>query len=219
MATAAFEVMGYFQEVITERRATPEIERSDVLSEALTWKIDGESIPDQDLLSFCLLLFMAGLDTVTAQLSYAFHHLGTHPADRERLAADPSLAPKAVEEFLRVYPIVQTGRKVTEDVNFHGLELKAGDQVVFPLAATGRDPGQYERATEVDLDREVTRHVSFGAGPHRCLGAHLARQELKVALEVWHERIPHYALVEGASIAEHAGGVYGLDRLPLIWTR
>jgi cytochrome P450 len=219
MATAMFEVMGYFQEIIGERRATPETARKDVLSEALTWEIDGEPIPDQDLLSFCLLLFMAGLDTVTAQLSYAFLHLSTHPDDRDRLVADPALIPTAVEEFLRVYPIVQTGRKVTQDFTFHGLDLKEGDMVVFPLAATGRDPGQYANATTVDLDREVTRHVSFGAGPHRCLGSHLARQELKVALEVWHEKIPNYAFVGGSDITEHAGGVYGLDTLPMTWTR
>jgi cytochrome P450 len=214
---AMFEVRNYFQEIINERRATPDIERNDILSEALTWQIQGANIPDDDMLSFCLLLFLGGLDTVTSQLTYIFLHLATHEHDRSRLRAEPALVPKAVEEFLRVYPVVQLGRKVVRDFDFHGLSLKAGDMVQFPLAAAGRDPNQYERATEFDLDREVTRHVSFGAGPHRCIGSHLARKELQIALEVWHERMPNYTIAEGFVLSEHAGSVFALDELTLNW--
>ena len=158
---------------------------------------------------------MAGLDTVSNQLSYGLLHLATHPADRARIVTDPGLIPKAVEEILRVYPIVQTARKATQDFDFHGCPIKAGDMAAFPLAFAGRDETAYPNAREVDLDREVTRHLSFGGGPHRCLGSHLARQEMVVVLEEWHKRIPNYE-VAGQPI-EHGGQVFGVDSLKLTW--
>ena len=86
----------------------------------------------------------------------------------------------------------------------------------FSLAFAGRDENAYPRAREVDLDRGVTRHLSFGAGPHRCLGSHLARQEMMVVLEEWHARIPDYEVV-GEAI-EHGGQVFGVDSLNLTWS-
>jgi len=171
------------------------------------------------VLSCLLLLFMAGLDTVTSQLSYSFLHLATHEADRARLAADPGLVPHAVEELMRAYPIVQTARRATRDIEFHGCPVKAGDMVAFPLGMAGRDAKEYPGAKQVDLDREVTRHISFGAGPHRCLGSHLARQELAVALHEWHKLIPDYRVADPARVVEHSGGVYSLEALPLAWDR
>src|SRR3546814_17187370 len=96
---------------------------------------------------------MAGLDTVAAQLSYGMHHLATNPADRERLLADPSLMPSAVEEVLRTFPIVQTARKVTTDTDFHGCPVRAGDMVVFPLASAHRAEPAFPGATDFQLDR------------------------------------------------------------------
>src|SRR6185312_3365238 len=107
--------------------------------------------------------------TVASQLSYSFLHLATHEADRRRIAADPSLIPAAVEEFLRAYPIVQTGRKATRDTVFHGCPIKKGEVIELPLAMANRDPREHERAGAVDLDAPRPRHISFGAGPHRCL--------------------------------------------------
>lgn len=208
-------VMGYFSELIKQRRDKREPDADDIVSKAIDWTIDGEPIGDMDLLNCLLLLFMAGLDTVSNQLSYALLHLATHSADRARIVADPGLIPKAVEEVLRVYPIVQTARKATQDFDFHGCPIKAGDMAAFPLAFAGRDEKAYPNAREVDLDRGVTRHLSFGGGPHRCLGSHLARQEMVVVLEEWHKRIPDYEVV-GTPI-EHGGQVYGIDELKLAW--
>jgi cytochrome P450 len=160
-------------------------------------------------------LIQQRLDTVSNQLSYAMLHLATHPADRARIVAEPELIPKAVEELLRVYPIVQTARKATQDMDFHGCPVKAGDMASFSLAFAGRDAEAYPDARTVDLDRGVTRHLSFGGGPHRCLGSHLARQELAVVLEEWHKRIPNYE-VSGQPI-EHGGQVFGVDSLNLTW--
>jgi cytochrome P450 len=165
-----------------------------------------------------LLLFMAGLDTVASQLSFVFRHLATVPADRQRLLADPSLVPAAVEEMLRAYAIVRLGRKVTRDTDFHGCPLKVGDMVAMSLAFASRDEGIFTDAADVKIDRDVFRNVAFGTGPHRCLGSHLARRELIAAVEEWHKRIPEYSVPSGAEIVEHSGnGVYGLDLLPLRW--
>jgi cytochrome P450 len=214
---AMMEVMGYFQGLITERRDDPSSRGDDIVSHAINWEIDGEPAKDEDVLSCMLLLFMAGLDTVAAQLSYSFFHLATHDDDRKRLIDDPTLVPGAVEELLRAYPIVQTARKATQDFEFHGCPVKTGDMVSFPLGMAGRDPNEYDDAREVSLDRENPRHISFGAGPHRCLGSHLARQELVVALQEWHKLIPDYRISDLDAVVEHSGGVYSIEKLPLAW--
>lgn len=214
---AMVQVMQYFGGLIAERRDRGATGGTDIISAALTWEIDGEPVTDDDLLSCLLLLFMAGLDTVAAQLSYGMHHLATHPGDRDRLVADTSLVDPVVEEVLRTFPIVQTARKVTTDTEFHGCPVHAGDMVVFPLGSANRDEQAFPNATVFQLDRGPSRHIAFGAGPHRCLGSHLARQEMAIALEEWHRRIPAYRLDPDRPALEHGGGVYGLDSLPLVW--
>jgi cytochrome P450 len=144
------------------------------------------------------------------------YDLALHPETRRRVVQDASEIPKLVEEVLRVYPIVQMARKVTEDVDFHGCPLKTGDMALFPLSAVGRDQQRFANAATVDLDRGTTRHLAFGAGPHRCLGSHLARQEMTILLEEWHRRIPDYEVV--STPTEHSGGVHGLNELRLQWT-
>jgi cytochrome P450 len=211
---AMLAVMGYFSELIEEKRANPS---DDLLSSSLNWKIDGQPIPLEDLLSWCLLMFMAGLDTVSIQLSYAFWYLGGQPDDRARIARDPSVIPAAVEEFLRFFAFVAPARKVMEDVEFHGCPLKKGDMVFVPLSGATRDPARFEHAATLQIDRSDNNHVAFGAGPHRCLGSNLARRELRVALEEWHRVIPDYQLTEGVEVTEHGGGLYGIDRLELSW--
>jgi cytochrome P450 len=211
---AMLAVMGYFSELIEEKRANPS---DDLLSSSLAWTIDGKPIPMEDLLSWCLLMFMAGLDTVSIQLAYAFWHLAGHADDRSRIAGDPSVIPSAVEEFLRYFAFVAPARKVMQDTDFHGCPLKTGDMVFVPLSGATRDPARFEDAASVRIDRAQNNHIAFGSGPHRCLGSHLARQELRVALEEWHRVIPEYRLTEGVEVTEHGGGLYGIDRLELSW--
>ncbi len=207
------EVMGYFQALITQRRAAP---LDDLLSAALSWQIRDEPIPDDDLLSWCLLMFMAGLDTVSIQLGYSFLHLAQTPADRQRIVADPSLVPSAVEELLRAFTFVNLGRKAMADTVVAGCPIRAGERVWAPLGAANRDPQAFERPTDVIIDRAPNNHVAFGLGPHRCLGSHLARRELRVALEEWHLRIPEYRVDDSVNVTEH-GGMFGLDSLALRW--
>lgn len=210
---AMMAVVGYFSELIAERRATP---RDDMLSFVVAQQIDGAPIPDQDLLDFCLLMFMAGLDTVAAQLTYNFWHLATHDDDRRRLVADPSLWPNAIEELLRYYAFVTPSRKATQDTVIAGCPIKAGQMVHLPLAPANRDPREFADAHRVVIDRAANRHIAFGAGPHRCLGAHLAREELMTAMTMWHARIPDYRLEPGFEVREH-GGQVGIESLRLEW--
>ncbi|BBU21168.1 cytochrome P450 [Mycobacterium xenopi] len=137
----------------------PNPDADDIVSKAIGWTIDGAPVSDGDLLSCQLLLFMAGLDTVASQLSYAMLHLATHPADRARIVADRQVIPRAVEELLRVYPIVQTARKPTRDMDFHGCPVKAGDMAAFPMAAAGRDETADPDARRVEFNRGITRHL------------------------------------------------------------
>lgn len=217
-AAAMTEVTGYFAELIEERRGNPAARGDDIVSHAIEWEIDGRKPSDEELLSCMLLLFMAGLDTVAAALSYSLYHFATHPADRRRIVADPSRVPLAVEELLRAYPIVQAARKAVQDTEFHGCPIKKGEMVVFPLAMANRDPQTFPRGGTVDLDAARPRHIAFGAGPHRCLGSHLARQELTVALQEWHRLIPDYEIHDESMVTESTGGVYSLERLPLRWS-
>jgi cytochrome P450 len=210
---AMMTVMGRFATLIAERREDP---RDDIISKAIHYTIDDEPVSDADLLSFSLLMFMAGLDTVSVSLGWSFLHLASNPQDRARIAADPGMLPTAIEEFLRAYAIVVPSRKVTKDVEIQGCPMKAGDMVLIPINAATRDDVAFPDGQSVDITRKPNNHIGFGAGPHRCLGSHLARREMKIAMEEWHRRVPEYRLAEGAQMME-AGGQLGLNTLPLVW--
>jgi cytochrome P450 len=204
----------YLGELINARREEP---RDDLVTYLTRAKVDDRPLTDMELLAISFLLYMAGLDTVAGMLTYIFRHLAGHPDHRKTLREHPESIPDAVEEFLRYYAIVTTSRFVTRDVEFAGCPMRAGDRVVLPTAASNRDPQQIADADKFILDRPQNRHLSFGAGPHRCLGSHLARVELAVAIEEWHRRIPDYWIEPGANITQHVAGVAGLDTLPLVW--
>ncbi|MCU1454188.1 MAG: Cytochrome [Acidimicrobiales bacterium] len=211
---AAIEIVGHLAAGLEARRAEP---RDDLLSQLLAAEVDGEPIGELELYAMTFLLYLAGLDTVANVLAYSFWHLAEHPDQRQALLDDPGDWPVAIEELMRLYSIATTVRVVTRDVEYAGCPMKAGDRVVLPTAAAGRDPAQFERAGELVADRKPNRHLAFGGGPHRCVGAHLARLELRVAMEEWHARIPHYRLAEAATIHEHVGPVAGPDHVPLVW--
>lgn len=212
------EVMGYLWDLVQQRKDSPDPGREDIISHAHEWVVDGEPPTDQDILLCCLTMFQAGLDTVNSTLSYFFHHLATHPSDRQRIVADPAVIPRAVEELLRAYPIARLGREVAQDTEVAGCPMKQGDMVLLTTMSAARDPEAYPEPDVVDFDRENTRHVAFGAGPHRCIGSHIARRELAVALQEWHARIPDYTLDDDAGpVRERSGQMCGLATVPLRW--
>jgi hypothetical protein len=161
------------------------------------------------------LLLIAGIDTTWSAIGASLWHLARVPADRRRLAAEPGLLPVAMEEFLRAYAPVTMARLVREDMRWRGADMKAEDWILLSFPAANRDPAQFDRAGEVVIDREVNRHAAFGLGIHRCVGSHLARMELRVALQAWLERIPEFTLGDPAAVTWAAGQVRGPRTLPV----
>lgn len=217
-ALVAFgEVRDYFIDLIADRRRTPRDPEHDFASHLLASSVDGEPMPDEDVLNIFNQLVLAGLDTVKSALSYSMLHLATHDADRRRIVDEPSIIPSAIEEFLRAYPLVMEGRKLSQDIDFHGVPMRAGEMVMLALPTVMHDPDEYDRPDEVLIDREKNNHLSFGGGPHRCLGSHLARMEMAVGLEEWHRRIPDYRLACPVDEVIERGGQLSLRSLPLVW--
>ena len=207
-------IYGYLRELIAARRARP---GDDVISRLVSADIDGRPVTDDELLEMAFLLYVAGMDTVAGTLSYVVAHLAVHPADRRLLAEDPGRIPVAVEEFLRYYSIASPARVVQRDHELAGCPVRAGDRVVLATWPANRDPRRFDQAGDFVIDRTPNRHCAFGAGIHRCVGAHLARLELRVALEEWLRVIPDFEIEPGARLTQHVAGAAGLDTLPLRW--
>jgi cytochrome P450 len=213
---AGVKILGYLEDLVTRREAEGPDTTDDILSVLLRARVDDRPLDHDELLDYAFMLFIAGLDTVTAMLSFTFQCLGERPDLQRRLVAEPELVPPAVEELLRAHAIVNTARIVTQDVSFAGVEMAAGDKVLLATALASRDEEEFPSATEIVIERQGNRHLAFGAGPHRCLGSHLARLEVRIAIDELLDRIPTFRLAPEPIVA-HGGGVLGIDRLPIEW--
>jgi cytochrome P450 len=219
MTNALAGIREYWVAALDERRGEPEPREGDLASHLLHATFDDRPLTDAELLDMLTVLVLAGLDTTRATLGYIFWHLAMHPEQRQRLVDEPELIPSAVEEALRFYPIVfGDGRKVTRDAEFYGVQLKQGDMVYALVAGANRDPRAYERADEFVLDRKRNNHMGFANGPHRCLGMHLARRELQIAVQEWLRVIPDFRIATDEELSERGGGaMMTLTKLPLVW--
>lgn len=217
---AAAWITAYFDKKVDERLADPGDPEVDLLTRIITTEVPGQGkIMDRDQILNCMMtLMLAGLDTTRSALGYIFHHLANDPKMRARLIADSSLWPRFIEEAVRLYSlIIEDGRISKVDVDFHGLDIKKGDMLWLGLASANRDPRKFENPDVFDMDREnLSHHVGFGIGQHRCIGMHLARAELVIALEEWHKQIPDYRVADGVELRER-GGQLKLMSLPLEW--
>ncbi len=216
MTAAWGELAAYWTDMLADRRAHPLDPEVDFVTMMSTASLGDAPMPDIDIIDIMVTLTLGSLDTLKSQLGWQLWHLATHPADRRRIAEDPSLIPSAVEEFLRAYPIVSMARKVTRDVDFHGCPMKKDDMVLLTIQAATRDPRVFPDADEVIIDRTPNRHIAFGASEHRCLGSHLARTELQLAIEEWIRLIPEFS-VDGDEPLMAKGGQVALLELPLVW--
>jgi len=189
---AAREVVDYFDDLL---RAGPgEADGHDLISQLHRARIDGRPLTQGELISYCYLLFVAGLDTTAWAIRSSLWHLARHPEDAERLRREPGLIPVAAEEFLRTMsPVQAMARTCRADTEIRGRQIKAGDRVVLVFGAGNRDPDSYESPDEIQIGREANRHLSFGAGIHRCLGSNLGRRELVVALEEFLCGVPGFS--------------------------
>jgi cytochrome P450 len=216
---AGLTVAGYFQKVIEDRRSNP---RDDATSTLINTEVelpDGTRVlQDQELILMFYLLLMGGLHTVQGSLAWAIVHLVNNPTQRDLITADPAVIPKAVEEILRIEAAVAAGRRATRDVELGGVSIAKGDQLLLMLCSANRDPDAFPDPADFDINRSPNRHLSFGAGVHRCLGSHLGRVELTIALEELHRRIPDYQLVESDPPVFHSTQVRGCLRMPITFT-
>lgn len=207
----AHAISDYFRAAIADRRAAPD---GSLLSAMVRAEMTGRPFTETELLGISHLLLLGGLDTVTASLDCMISFLATHPEHRRQLVEDPSRTPAAVEELLRwLTPVMVILRSVQEDVRVRDVELRAGDAVTLVLGAANSDEDVFG-AVDADFTRDANRHVAFGAGHHFCLGAHLARLELRVALEELHARIPDYRFPDGFE-PHFSTGIRQADPLPL----
>ena len=181
-------------------------------------EVDGHRLTPEDVIDIGYLFFLAGLDTVTASLDCMLAYLAQHPEQRQQLVDDPSLIPHAVEEMLR-WETPGAGRHPHHHAGHRARRLPdraKGKPVSVMLGSANTDERAWERPDEVDFHREVNKHIAFGGGAHRCLGSHLARMELRVALEEWHLAVPDYRLPEGIEL-RYSQGLRSIDNLELIW--
>jgi cytochrome P450 len=200
------KILNFFTTQLEDRKKNP---REDDLITDLLNSGDKYPVTDQYVLGVCNLMLVAGIDTTWSAIGSSLWHLAQHPEHCKQLRDNPDLWPTAVEELLRAYSPVTMARIVDRDIEFQGCPMKAGDRILMAFPAANRDPRQFEHPDQVILDREHNRHVAFGSGIHRCAGSNLARLELRVALQVWLERIPEFSLVDPKSVTWAGGQVHG----------
>jgi cytochrome P450 len=211
---AGSDITAYFSAALDEQARTP---GDGLLATIATGRVDDRPLTRAEQLGICHLLLLGGLDTVTATLDCALAYLAGNPEQRHRLLDNPDGAAGAVEELLRwETPVMMVVRIIKTDAELAGVQLHAGDHAVILLGSANLDE-EFPEADRVEFARETNRHLSFGAGPHRCLGSHLARLELRVALEEWHRRIPDYRIPEGTEI-HFSPGIRQAHALPLAWS-
>jgi cytochrome P450 len=211
---AGHSIERYFVDALAEKRKNPD---DRLLTRIAHGEVDGRPLTDAEQLGMCHLLLLGGLDTVTATLDCMITYLARHPDRRQAVVDDPDLVEPVIEELLRHQtPVMMLPRVIAQDAELAGVKLTAGDSATLMIGAANCDRTEFENATEVQLDRTANRHLAFGGGPHRCLGSHLARLELKVALQEFHKRIPVYEIREGTEV-HFSPGIRQADHLPLVF--
>jgi cytochrome P450 len=209
----AASIYEYFESVIDARQKEP---RDDLMSGFLETEIDGEKLTREEILDISFLFLIAGLDTVTASLDCIFAFLASNPDHRRQIVEDPAIIPAAVEELLRwETPVVGVPRLAATDTVLGGCPVQKGRVVTLLLGSANTDDAEFGDGDAVRFERDPNRHLAFGGGIHRCLGSHLARQELRVALREWHKRHPDYRVKPGVELA-YTAGIRSIDHFPMI---
>jgi cytochrome P450 len=209
-------IYDFFDQEIAKRRDSP---GADVISQFAMGVVDGERMSHEQMQDVGFLFILGGLDTVTSTLDCAIAHLGRDPALRDQLVADPARVPAAIEELMRLHtPVMQVLRVVKQPHEMHGVKMEPGDSVMVMIGAADTDPDEFGAEAEIaDFDRERNRHLAFGGGAHRCLGSHLARFELRIALEELHRRLPDYVVPADAEL-NYSPGIREIEKLPVEFT-
>ncbi len=211
---AGYELGEYVMKAYQERREKP---GEDLLSMVLHGSFQGRPLNHDELLGMGLLLFLGGLDTVSSTMAFVMLFLGRNPEHYRQLVQDPSIIPAAVEELIRAHSVASVLRGVRADTEYFGIQFKQNDKLFFLTQVYGMDARRVEDPLRVDFSRPVSPHLGFGAGPHRCIGSHLARTEVRIFLEEWTRRIPSFTVAVDGDIRTRGGHVWSPIALPLAW--
>jgi len=189
---ASEDLRVYFAQISDQRRADP---RDDVISDLVHAELDGEKLDEDEILSFLRLLLPAGAETTYRATGNFLYGLLTHPEQFQALRDDRSLMTQAIEESVRwESPLLITSRRALTEVDVAGVAIPAGAEIVNSVGAANHDETRWEHPDEFDIFREQIPHISFGAGPHMCLGMHLARMEMRLTVERLMDRLPDLRL-------------------------
>lgn len=212
--TGVNDLTKFLTNIVEERRAKP---GDDLISMILRGRrANGTPLTEKEVLGAATFIFMAGLDTVAAMIAFVLEFLARNPGHYKQLTDNPAKIADAVEELMRVSGVAMPERGVVKDTVFNGIEFHKGDRVVYLLQISGMTDPSVDDPYTVNFNRDVSSHLVFGSGAHRCLGSHLARVEIRVFLEEWVKRIPSFRL--GAEeIPVHGGTVWIPQQLPLVW--
>jgi len=214
MNSANQGILDYVAPVVDARLGKP---GKDLISRTINTKVNGQEMTKDQMVSLIALLLLAGLDTVVNFLSFFMEFLGRNPSYVKQLTERPALLNRSVEELLRRFPLVCIGRILTKDLERDGVVLKEGDMVLLPTPLVGLDEQENDDPWTLDFQRKRISHATFGYGPHRCAGLHLARLEVKVTLEEWLKRIPEFRVAPGTHPVYQSGIVAAVDDLILEW--
>jgi len=203
----------YFRGLLPERRAHP---KADLLSLLIAAEEQGDKLSEGELLTMCLLLFIAGHETTVNLIGNGTLALLQHPDQMKKLGSDPALIPLAIEELLRYdSPVQRTARITNTEVEIQGRKIPSGSMVVAAIGAANRDPSHFADPDRLDIARAENRHLAFGFGIHFCLGAPLARVEGQIALGTLLRRMPALALQTGIPDWRESSTLRGLKTLPV----
>jgi cytochrome P450 len=214
MAEAMGLISSYLKEVIAEKAEHPD---DRVISRIVHATVDNRPMSPPEIFGFVIFLFIGGLDTVFATLNNIWLWLAKNPDPCREIIEEPDNIGSQIEELLRVFSVTFSGRMLAQDYEMRGVKMKKGDRVTAVLPACNYDPDVFPDPTRVDFQRPRKPTLAFAGGVHSCMGAHLARLEIKVALQEWLRRIPHFTLKPGTTIEYRPGGVVGPEQVPLIW--
>lgn len=204
----------YVRPIVAERMGK---DGDDLITVMVNSQIDGEPMSDDNTLGLISLLLLGGLDTVVNFLCFMMIYLARHPAKVEELRSDPLKLMRSAEEMFRRFPVVSDARMVAMDMRYQGVDLKQGEMILLPTALHGLEETSNPDPWTLDPARKGISHSTFGAGPHRCAGMHLARMEVIVTLQEWLSRIPAFRLKDDSAPVYRAGIIAAVDNVPLAW--
>ncbi|GLK43280.1 MULTISPECIES: cytochrome P450 [Novosphingobium] len=213
MQAALRGVLDFLRAFIAEKEREPD----DHLVSAIVHGRIGDRAPTEDeKIGMVWFLWLGGLDTVAATIAQMFRRMALQPEIQRAIRERPELINGAVEEFLRTQPILSSTRTATKDFEWHGVQVRKGDSFQCLNPAGNFDPARFDDPRKFDPERKANRHFTFVGGVHICLGAHLARRELRVLLEEWFNRIPEFRAKPGADTTVFPG-LLSIRNLPLVW--